>query len=70
MIDEIKKIFERQIEKRLGLMKVGSPLFVKKSSGLQDDLSGKEKAVGFCQRMHYFKLFIIFTKSNSLFFSR
>ena len=35
MIDEIKKILECQIERRLGLIKVGSPLFVKKSSGLQ-----------------------------------
>ncbi len=47
MIDEIKKTFESQLEKRLGLIKVGSPLFVKKSSGLQDDLSGVEEAVGF-----------------------
>jgi len=47
MIDEIKKTFESQIEKRLGLTKVGSPLFVKKSSGLQDDLTGKEEAVSF-----------------------
>ncbi|MBQ9072051.1 MAG: aspartate--ammonia ligase [Bacilli bacterium] len=47
MISEVKKIFESQLEKRLGLTKVGSPLFVKKSSGLQDDLSGKEEAVGF-----------------------
>ena len=46
MIDEIKKTFESQLEKRLGLTKVGSPLFVKKSSGLQDDVSGKEEAVG------------------------
>ena len=42
MISEIKKTFESQIEKRLGLTKVGSPLFVKKSSGLQDDVINKE----------------------------
>ena len=56
MIDEIKKTFESQIEKRLGLIKVGSPLFVKKSSGLQDDLSGKEEAVGFTKDDEKFEI--------------
>ena len=56
MIDEIKKTFESQIEKRLGLTKVGSPLFVKKSSGLQDDLTGKEKAVGFTKDEEKFEI--------------
>lgn len=56
MIDEIKKTFESQIEKRLGLTKVGSPLFVKKSSGLQDDLSGKEEAVGFTKGEERFEI--------------
>ena len=56
MIAEIKKTFESQIEKRLGLIKVGSPLFVKKSSGLQDDLTGKEKAVGFTKGEEKFEI--------------
>ena len=56
MIDEVKKIFESQIEKRLGLTKVGSPLFVKKKSGLQDDLSGKEEAVGFIKEEEKFEI--------------
>ena len=56
MIAEVKKIFEGQIEKRLGLTKVGSPLFVKKSSGLQDDLSGKEEAVGFTKGEEKFEI--------------
>ena len=56
MIDEIKKIFESQIEKRLGLTKVGSPLFVKKSSGLQDDLTGVEEAVGFTKGEEKFEI--------------
>jgi len=56
MIDEIKKIFESQLEKRLGLIKVGCPLFVKKSSGLQDDLSGKEKAVSFMKGKEKFEI--------------
>ena len=56
MIDEVKKIFESQIEKRLRLTKVGSPLFVKKSSGLQDDLSGKEEAVSFIKEYEKFEI--------------
>ena len=56
MIDEIKKTFEKELEKRLGLTKVGSPLFVKKSSGLQDDLSGKEEAVGFIKEGEIFEI--------------
>lgn len=44
---KLKKNFESQLEKRLGLIKVGSQLFIKKSTGLQDDLSGKEEAVKF-----------------------
>ena len=47
IISEIKKYFESQMETRLQLTKVQSPLFVKKSSGLQDQLSGSEKAVSF-----------------------
>ena len=56
MIAEVKKIFESQIETRLGLTKVGSPLFVKKSSGLQDDLTGVEKAVGFTKSEERFEI--------------
>ena len=56
IIEEIKRIFESQIEKRLGLTKVGSPLFVKKSSGLQDDLTGKEEAVGFIKEGEKFEI--------------
>ena len=47
MISEIKKEFEEGLEKRLSLVKVPSPLFVRIKSGLQDDLSGVEEAVGF-----------------------
>ena len=32
IISEIKKIFERQLETRLGLIKVESPLFVLKNN--------------------------------------
>lgn len=56
MIDEVKKCFEHQLEKRLELIKVGSPLFVKSSSGLQDGLTGVEKAVGFMRDDESFEL--------------
>ncbi len=46
-IEEVKKYFEKEIEKKLNLTKVGSPLFVTPKSGLQDNLSGIEKAVYF-----------------------
>ena len=47
MIAEVKKCFESKLEESLDLIKVTSPLFVKTSSGLQDALTGVEKAVGF-----------------------
>lgn len=47
LIEEIKKHFEGQLEARLGIIKVQSPIFLKTSSGLQDQLSGTEKAVSF-----------------------
>lgn len=56
MINEIKKTFETQIEKRLNLVKVGCPLFVKTSSGLQDGLTGVEKAVSFEKDMEIFEI--------------
>lgn len=56
MIDEVKKCFESQIEKRLELIKVPSPLFVKTSSGLQDRLSGIEKAVSFSKGDETFEI--------------
>lgn len=46
-IEECKKHFESQLEARLGLAKVQSPIFVKTSTGLQDKLTGIEKAVSF-----------------------
>ena len=56
MIAETKKYFESQLEKRLSLIKVPSPLFVKTSSGLQDGLTGTEKAVGFTKGKEHFEI--------------
>ena len=55
-IDEIKKYFERQLEARLSLTKVQSPLFVKIDSGLQDDLTGVEKGVSFKKEKEKFEV--------------
>ena len=56
LIDEIKRIFEKELEKELDLIKVQSPLFVKSSSGLQDRLSGVEKAVLFSKEGEDFEV--------------
>ena len=42
-----KDIFQQEFTENLQLKRVSAPLFVKSSSGLNDDLSGKERAVTF-----------------------
>ncbi|MBR2309832.1 MAG: aspartate--ammonia ligase [Oscillospiraceae bacterium] len=42
-----KSIFQNKFTKNLHLQRVSAPLFVKEGSGLNDDLSGKERAVSF-----------------------
>ena len=42
-----KDIFQTEFTHNLHLKRVSAPLFVKSSSGLNDDLSGKERAVSF-----------------------
>ena len=42
-----KEIFQQEFTENLHLKRVSAPLFVKSSSGLNDDLSGKERAVTF-----------------------
>ena len=55
-ISEIKKVFEHQLETRLGLIKTGGPLFVRTSSGEQDQLSGTEEAVSFRKEYDDFEI--------------
>ena len=43
----IKNNFELNLSKELGLTRVSAPLFVDPTTGLNDNLSGKENAVGF-----------------------
>ena len=56
MIDDIKRIFEKEIEARLDLVKVPCPLFIKTTSGLQDELSGIEKSVSFMKDGEKFEI--------------
>lgn len=46
-IKAIKDMFEDQLSIALNLVRVSAPLFVGKNSGINDDLSGYEKAVAF-----------------------
>ncbi len=46
-IGKIKRSFEDKLSERLNLRRVSAPLFVEPSTGLNDDLSGKERAVRF-----------------------
>ena len=43
----VKDTFERILAKNLNLLRVSAPLFVRPSTGLNDNLNGYEKAVGF-----------------------
>ena len=55
-IGDCKKHFESQLEVRLGLTKVQSPIFVKTSTGLQDKLTGVEKAISFKKGKEEFEI--------------
>lgn len=46
-IKKIKDYFERELAYKLNLTRVSAPLFVKKTSGLNDDLNGTERPVAF-----------------------
>ncbi len=43
----LKRTFEEYLSDTLNISRVSSPLFVAKNSGIQDNLNGTEKAVGF-----------------------
>ncbi len=46
-IKEVKDYFERNLAKKMNLIRVSAPLFVKPETGLNDNLNGHEEAVGF-----------------------
>lgn len=51
-IKTIKDYFERELANELNLIRVSAPLFVRPESGLNDNLSGVEKAVSFSMRKY------------------
>lgn len=46
-IKVLKDKFEKELSRRLNLVRVSAPLFVQKATGLNDDLNGVERPVGF-----------------------
>jgi aspartate--ammonia ligase len=46
-IKQVKDSFERELSKELNLIRVSAPLFVRKSTGINDNLNGTERPVGF-----------------------
>ena len=46
-IKYVKDLFERRLAYHLNLMRVSAPLFVRKDSGLNDNLNGVERPVTF-----------------------
>lgn len=56
MLDFAKKTFERKLEEKLNLIKIPCPLFVKTTSGLQDNLTGHEKAISFTKGKEKFEI--------------
>jgi aspartate--ammonia ligase len=55
----LKDFFERELAKRLNLMRVSAPLFVRPETGLNDNLSGVEKPVSFNITKHDVKVEIV-----------
>ncbi len=55
----IKDFFERKLAEKLNLTRVSAPLFVKANTGINDNLSGNEKAVSFSMRKYGEELEIV-----------
>ena len=55
----IKDFFERELARKLNLIRVSAPLFVRPETGLNDNLSGVEKAVSFTIRKYNIKAEIV-----------
>lgn len=58
-IKTIKDFFQINLSKALNLYRVTAPLFVRPETGLNDNLSGVEKAVSFTVRKHNINLEIV-----------
>lgn len=55
----IKDFFEKELAENLNLIRVSAPMFVKANTGLNDNLSGKEKPVSFEMSQYKEKLEIV-----------
>jgi len=58
-IKKLKDFFENTLAKKLNLVRVSAPLFVRPESGLNDNLSGKEEPVSFTMRNYEEKVEIV-----------
>ena len=58
-IKTIKDYFENELAKKLNLIRVSAPMFVKPKTGLNDNLSGTEKPVSFNMRKYNQKIEIV-----------
>ncbi len=58
-IKSLKDYFQRDLANTLNLTRVSAPLFVRPETGLNDNLSGKEKAVEFDIRKYNMKVEIV-----------
>lgn len=58
-IKTIKDYFEKELAEKLNLIRVSAPLFVRPETGLNDNLSGVEKAVSFNMRKYDQKIEIV-----------
>ncbi|WMM26852.1 aspartate--ammonia ligase [Tissierella sp. MB52-C2] len=58
-IKQIKDYFERKLAEKLNLIRVSAPLFVTPHSGLNDNLTGVEKAVSFEMRKYNERIEIV-----------
>ena len=55
-IKQIKEFFQQNLSSELRLRRVTAPLFVLKGMGINDDLSGTERAVSLCQEISFYNL--------------
>lgn len=58
-IKSLKDTFERELANTLNLTRVSAPLFVRPETGLNDNLSGAEKAVDFSMRQYDIRVEIV-----------
>ena len=61
----IRDTFQKELGKEMNLERISAPLFVEKSSGLNDNLSGTERPVQFLSLIHIWCIYSHLTSSFS-----